>query len=110
MLELLTLGGGEGRHYTLGPRRLLGHAGQAGRLKGMDDIADGLHAAAHQLRNRLWRQPAGTREHKLGTTHAEGIGGAPIRFSLHAFIIGPGSDIERGFHSCVRSSSVQGRT
>ena len=80
MLELLTLGGGEGRHRTLGPRRLFGHACQAGCIKGMDDIAHGLHAAAHQLRNQLWRQPAGTRQHNLGTTHAEGIGGAPVRF------------------------------
>ena len=64
-------------------------------LKGMDDVADGLHATAHQLRNRLRRQPAGTRQHNLGTTHAEGIGGAPIRFSLPVFIIGQGSDIER---------------
>ena len=98
-LELLTRGGGEGRHRTLGPRRLFGQACQAGCMKGMDDMAHGLHAAAHQLRNRLWRQPAGTRQHHLGTTHAAGIGGAPVRFSLPTFIIGQGSDIERWFHN-----------
>jgi hypothetical protein len=80
MLELLTLGGGEGRHHTLGPRRVCGQACQAGGIQGMADIAHGLHAAAHQLRNRLWRQPAGTRQHNLGTTDAASLGGAPVRF------------------------------
>ena len=80
LLELLTLGSGECRCNALGPRRLFGHAGQAGRIKGMEDIADGLHATAHGLRDRLRRQPAGTRQDNLGTTHAEGIGGPPVRF------------------------------
>src|SRR4029453_291498 len=74
MLELLTLGGGEGWHHTLGPRRRLGYTSQAGRVKGLDDIADGLHTAPYQLRKRLWRQPAGTPQHNLGTPRAEGFG------------------------------------
>ena len=72
---------------------------QASRMKGMDDVADGLHTTAHQLRNRLRRQPTGTRQHHVDTTQTEGLGGAPSRFSLQAFIIGQGSDIERWFHN-----------
>jgi hypothetical protein len=64
-------------------------------MKGMEDMAHGLHAAAYQLGHRLWRQPAGTRQHHLGTTHAAGIGGAPLHFSLPAFLIGQGLDIDR---------------
>jgi hypothetical protein len=76
----------------------------------MDDIAHGLHAAAHQLRHRLWRQPAGTRQHNLGTTSAAGIGGAPIRFSLPAVLIGQGANRERWLHKGGHSLSVKGRT
>ena len=47
----------------------------------------------------LWREPAGTGQHNLGTPQAEGIGGAPRRFQLQTFIIGQGSDIERWFHN-----------
>ena len=53
MLETLTIIGVQCWLHTLGPCRLLGHACQAARIKGMDDVADGLHATAHQLRNRL---------------------------------------------------------
>jgi hypothetical protein len=80
MLEALTTGGVQCRLHALGPCRLLGHACQATRMKGRDDVADGLHATAHQLRNRLRRQPAGTRKHNLGPTYTEGIGGAALRF------------------------------
>jgi hypothetical protein len=74
------MGGMPCRLNALGRRRLRGHARQDLRMKGMDDVADGLHATAHQWRNRLRRQPAGTRQDNFGTTHATGIGGAPIRF------------------------------
>jgi hypothetical protein len=98
ILETLTRGGVQDRLYALGPRRLLRSGDQARRIKGMDDVADGLHTTAHQRRNRLRRQPAGTRQHNLGTTQTEGIGGTPSRFSLQAFIIGQGSNRERWFH------------
>jgi hypothetical protein len=80
MLETLTRGGVQGRLDALGPRRLLRNACQASRIKGMDDVADGLYTTPHQLRNRLRRQPAATRQHHLGTTQTEGIGGVPSRF------------------------------
>ena len=109
-LERLTLEGGAGRHRPLGPRRLFGQACQAGGIKGMEAIAHGLHAAAHQRRQRLGRQPAGTRQHTVGTPPAAGMGGAPIRFSLPAFLIGQGADLERWLHKRGHSLSVKGRT
>jgi hypothetical protein len=80
MLEALTIGGVQGRLHALGPCRWLGHAGQAARIKGRADVADGLHATAYQRRNRLRRQPAGTRQKNVGPPETEGIGGAAPRF------------------------------
>jgi hypothetical protein len=106
MLETRRMGGVECRLNALGPRRWRGHACQACRIQGRDAVADGLHATAHPRRHRLRRQPAGTRQHKVGTTPAEGLGGAPIGCSRLACIIGQGSDIEHWFHDPNRPWEV----
>ncbi len=82
MLEAVTSWGVQHRLYSLRPMRLLIHALYTPRVKGVDDIPDGLEGTSHQLRNGLRRQPTGTGEDDLGTADTEGVRRAPVGLQL----------------------------
>jgi hypothetical protein len=91
MLEALTGSGVQHRLGSLWPIRLPRQALYTLRVKGMDNVTDGLDGTAHQLRNRLWRQLTGTGENDVGTTDPKA------------------SAVRRSASNCRRSSSVKGR-
>src|SRR5262245_25426206 len=98
MLETLTVDGVQYGLNALRTMRVPHQTFHALPVKGPDDVADGLDGTPHKLRNRLRRQPTGTREHDLGSPDPEGVCGASVRLQLHAFLIGQGSNKERWFH------------
>jgi hypothetical protein len=99
MLEAFTAGSIQHGRDGLRTIRLLPQALHALRVKGVDDIADGLDRTPHELRNGFRRQPTGTRQDDLGPPDTEGVCGASVGLQLHALIIGQGSNTERWFHS-----------
>jgi hypothetical protein len=94
VLEAVTLGSIQHRGSRLRTGRLLRQALHALRVKGMDDVTDGLDGTAHHLRNGLWGQPLGTRENDLGTPNTTGVRRASVGFQLPTLIISQGSDKE----------------
>ena len=99
MLEAFTPGGRQHRLDGLGTIRLPLQALHAPRVKGVEDITDGLDGTAHQLRNGLRRQPTGTGEDDLGTADTEGVHRTSVGLQLDTLIIGQGSDKYWWFHS-----------
>jgi hypothetical protein len=99
MLETLTVDGVQYRLNALRTIRVPHQTLHTLPVKGPDDVADGLDGTSHQLRNRLRRQPTGTRENDLGSPDPEGVRGASVSLQLHTFLIGQGSNKERWFHN-----------
>jgi len=99
MLEAVTGRGVQDGLDGLRPIRLLLQALHAPRVKGLDDVTDGLHGTAHQLRKRLWRQPLGTGKDDLGTADTEGVRRMPVGLQLETLSIGQGADKNWWFHS-----------
>jgi hypothetical protein len=95
MLETLTVGGVQYQGDTLGPRRLLGHARQALGIKGVEDVAYGLHSTAHQGCNGPGRLAPGTREDNLRPADTERIRGSALGFQLPTLLLGQWSYRER---------------
>jgi hypothetical protein len=92
MLEAVTGSGVQHGLDGLRPRRLLRQVFHALRIKGVDDITDGLDGTSYKLRNGLRRQPTGTGEDDLGTADTEGVRRAPLGLQLETLIIGQESD------------------
>jgi hypothetical protein len=69
------------------------------RVKGMEDIPDGVDRTPHQLRNGLGGQPSGTGKDDVGPPDTASVCGATVGLQLYTLIIGQGSNKERWFHS-----------
>src|SRR2546429_5224835 len=99
MQKVFPPGGRLSRSVILGSIRQPLQSLHAPRVKGVEDITDGLDGTAHQLRNGLRRQPTGTGEDDLGTADTEGVHRTSVGLQLDTLIIGQGSDKYWWFHS-----------
>ena len=106
MLEPLTVGGIEDGRNALGARRLLGYTRQAVGIKSMDNVAHGLHGAAHQLGNGPGGQTTGTRQNNLRTTDAAGSRRTTLGCQLRALLIGSRATIKRWCHDPIVLSKL----
>src|SRR5262249_23702800 len=79
----------------------------APRVKGMNDVTDGLDRTAHPLRNGLWGPLLGTREDDLGTPDTAGVCRASVGFQLPTLLISQGSDKDWWFHSLSISRELR---
>jgi len=97
-LEAFPCGGIQPGGDGLRTRRLLLHARHATRVKGLEDVTDGLDGPPHKRRKGLRGQPPGTREDDVGTPDTEGLRGASVGLQLPTLIISQGADKAWGFH------------